>query len=87
MAVTTGNSPNILRKVVAFFVTAFLFTMVLMFSMLVFAAALTVGAVAWAYLWWKTRALRKQMRARCSGGGMAGGEVIEGEAIRVIDSR
>ena len=53
----------------------------------------TVGAVAWGYLWWKTRALRKQMREQASmgqgqrqGEGRSGqGLIIEGEVIREVD--
>ena len=88
---TTTNSPGILRKVAAFFVSAALIGLVLMFSVLIFVAVLTIGAMAWGYLWWKTRDLRKQMRNHPSGDGVIEGEVIEGEiiegeVIRVIDS-
>lgn len=38
---------------------------------------LTVGG----YLWWQTRELRRQMRARMQPQPQAGGEVIEGEVI------
>jgi hypothetical protein len=51
--------------------------------------------LGWAYLWWKTRELRKMMRNHPPGSvtmerEMAGddvirGEVIEGEAVRVVD--
>jgi len=68
----------------------------LMFSVLIFVAVLTVGAMAWGYLWWKTRDLRKQMRNHPLGEEVIEGEVIEGEVIegeiiksevlRVIDS-
>lgn len=47
------------------------------FSLVLFAVLVAVGLLVWAYLWWKTRALRKQMRER-----PPGGRVIEGEVIR-----
>jgi len=59
-----------------------------MFSMLLVAVVLTAGALAWGYLWWKTRELRKQIRMHSSGDivnetKVIEGEVIEGEVIRV----
>lgn len=88
---TNTNSPSILRKVAAFFVTAATIGLVLMFSVLLLTALLTIGVVAWCYLWWKSRHLRTQMRGGPSGGEALKGEVIEGEiingeVIRVTDS-
>ena len=59
-------------------VTIAVFGVALMFSVVLFAVVVTVGAVAWGYLWWKTRALRKQMREHPpTGRGMvSGGGVI-----------
>ena len=51
-----------------------------MFSILVFAAVATVALVAAGYLWWKTRALRRQLRER-----PPGGRIIDGEVIREAD--
>ena len=45
-------------------------------SLLVFAAVAAIALVVVGYLWWKTRALRKQMREH-----PPGGRVIEGEVI------
>ena len=78
---TTAELTSLLRKVAAFIVTAALIGLVLMFSVLLFAVILTVGAMAWGYLWWKTRDLRKQMRQN-----HPGCVVIEGEVIREVDS-
>jgi Flp pilus assembly protein TadB len=92
-----ASLPNPLRKLAAFIVTVMLAGLVLMFSAVLFAAILVAGAIAWVYLWWKTRDLRKQMRSFPSrNAGMEGevvageevrGEVIEGEVIRVVDTR
>jgi hypothetical protein len=92
---TTTKLPGPLRKIAAFIVTAALVGLVLMFSAVLFAIILIAGTTAWAYLWWKTRALRKQMRNFPPRGEMMGGvvredevikgEVIEGEVIRVVD--
>jgi len=80
--------PSLLRKVAAFVLTMALFGFALMFSMLLVAVVLTAGALAWGYLWWKTRELRKQIRMHSSGDivnetKVIEGEVIEGEVIRV----
>jgi len=63
----------------------------------VVAVILVAGMLGWAYLWWKTRELRKQMRnypppGMVREGEMAEndvimGEVIEGEVIHVVDTR
>ena len=87
----TTNSPSPLRKAAAFIVSAALIGLILMFSALLFAVVLSVGAVAWGYLWWKTRDLRKQMRQHPMGdvvieGEIIEGEVIEGEVIREVNS-
>lgn len=50
-----------------------------MFSLVIFAVVAVVGLAVGAYLWWKTRELRKAMRER-----PAGGQVIDGEAV-VVD--
>ncbi|OGS98338.1 MAG: hypothetical protein A3K04_02665 [Gallionellales bacterium RBG_16_56_9] len=75
-----------LRKVAAFFITAALIGLALMFSVLIFVAVLTIGVMAWGYLWWKTRDLRKQMRMHPLCDGVIKGEIIEGEVIREVDS-
>ncbi|WP_068637189.1 hypothetical protein [Thauera butanivorans] len=77
-----GTPPSLLQKIVAAIVTVAVFGVALMFSVVFFAVVVTVGAVAWGYLWWKTRALRKQMRDHPPAGR---GMVIEGEIIREVE--
>lgn len=86
------GSPSPLRKLVAFVVTAGLVGLVLMFSVVLLAVILVVATIAWGYLWWKSRELRKRMRdlqsqtmEREQKAGDDG--VFEGEVIRVVDSR
>ena len=78
----TARPPSLLQKIVAFLATLVVFGVALMFSVLLFAVVATVGVVAWGYLWWRTRELRRRMRDRPPGGGV----VIEGEVIREVDS-
>ena len=74
-AVTT-----LLGRALAFATGAALLVVAFMFSLVVFAVLLTAGLVFVAYLWWKTRELRRQLRER-----PPGGHVIEGETIRHAD--
>lgn len=87
-----AKSSGPLRKLVAFAVTVAMVGLVLMFSAVLFVIILVVGTIAWAYLWWKTRELRKQMRNFQPGPtarekSASGDDVFEGEVIRVVDSR
>ncbi|MBI3221494.1 MAG: hypothetical protein HYZ46_00055 [Nitrosomonadales bacterium] len=96
-----SRSANPLRKAVAFVTTLALAGLALMFSAVLLTVLLCVAVVAFALLWWKTRAIRKQMRARMQDFAHQGataqreafvgetfdGEVIEGEAIRVDEPR
>lgn len=93
------GSGGLVQKIVAVATTLLLFGLALMFSVVLFAVVLTVGAAVWGYMWWKTRALRKAMRERMDGrmGGSyadsaraqppGGGMVIEGEVIREVEIR
>ena len=79
---TATGQPGLLRRIAAFVVALALFGLALMFSVLFFAVILTAGTVALGYLWWKTRALRKQMRMQPRSGEVIEGEVIKGEVIK-----
>ena len=86
-----AKSPGPLRKLGALIVTVAMFGLVLMFSAVLFAIIIVAGTVVSAYLWWKTRELRKQMRDLpprevMREEKMGDGNVFEGEAVRVIDS-
>jgi len=88
----TEKFPKLFQRIVAFVMTAALIGVGLMFSAVVLAFILVAGALAGAYLWWKTRHMRKQMRdfaaqaqsqtqpqARTED--VPEGDVIEGEVI------
>jgi hypothetical protein len=86
-----ARSTGLLRKLAALIVTVAMVGIVLMFSAALFAIIIVAGAIAWAYLWWKTRELRKQMRDLpprevVREEKMSEGNVFEGVAIRVVDS-
>ncbi len=95
VSLTPGKSPGPLRKLVALIVTLMVFVLALMFSAVLLAILAIVVTIAGVYLWWKTRALRKQLRmmrsvatpearraAQASNDG-----VFEGEVIRVVDPK
>lgn len=90
-----------LGKIFAALIGAALLVLGLMFSVVIIAVAIAFGLVIWGWMWWKTRALRRQMRdqmeARMAAGEGASapypdggaapssGRVIEGEVIRADD--
>lgn len=94
---TSTNLPNALRNLAAVAATVVVFGLTLMFSVVVFSVVIVVGMLGWLYLWWKTRELRKQMRNYPPPGmvreremdenDVIRGEVIEGEAIHVVDTQ
>lgn len=85
-----GQPPGVFARVFAVIVAVAIAIVGLMFSVVVFAIALGVGVVVWGWLWWKMRALRKQMEQdprfqemrRQQQGGSS--EVIEGVVIREV---
>ena len=94
---TPANRPGLLRKAVALVGTVALAGLALMFSAMLLMAILIIAVIGGAYLWWKTRELRKQMREQMQNfpprsaqtesdvfrGEVYSGEVIEGEVVRV----
>ena len=52
-------------------------------SLVFLAIGLAVVLIGGGYLWWKTRELRRQLRARMYSQPQPGGEIIEGEVIEV----
>ncbi|MFA7606131.1 MAG: hypothetical protein WCY08_06065 [Rhodocyclaceae bacterium] len=54
--------PGIVARALAVVATVAIGVLTFMFSIVVFAVVLAVGVIGWGYLWWKTRAIRKQMR-------------------------
>lgn len=75
-----------LQKLFAFVVGTILLVLGLMFSVVVLAGLVAVGLAVWAYLWWKTRDLRRAMR-EAPVDRRPGGDIIEGEAVVVEETR
>lgn len=87
-----ARSSGLVRKLATLLVTVAMVALVLMFSAVLFAVIIVLGAIAWVYLWWKTRELRQQMRDFTPrevqrDEQASDGNVFEGEAIRVVDTR
>ena len=76
----SGPGTGIIGKILATLASAVVLVVAFMVSLLVFAAVAAVALVIFGYLWWKTRALRKQMREH-----PRGGRVIEGEVVQHPD--
>ena len=67
------------RKALALAAGAVALILGLMFSLVLIAVVVMLGLVAWGYLWWKRRQLRRAVGQRPA----AGGQVIDGEAVVV----
>ncbi len=87
-----------MQKLIAFVSTAALIVLGVMFSAVLLVFIVSAGLIIFGYFWWKTRALRKQMRAQRQAMSSAAndadafkdevfkGEIIEGEVIRKVVS-
>lgn len=75
-----------LQKLIAFVVGTILLVLGLMFSVVVLVALVAIGLAVWAYLWWKTRELRRAMR-EAPVERRPGGDIFEGEAVVVEETR
>ncbi len=90
-----GQNGGPLSRLLAALIGILVLGAALMFSLVFFAVLAVAGLLFWLYFWWKTRALRRQMREQSSfspadfamptDDAPTAGEVIEGEAIRVPD--
>ena len=101
-----------LARVLALLGAALALVLAFTFSLVVFALVALAALLVGGYVWWKTRELRRQLRAAGINGtnGLGGidgldgfaraagqrdgaqdpaasGEIIEGEAVRVVDER
>jgi len=79
-----GNDPRIrapasgiLGKFLTAVASGAVLVVAFMLSLLIFAAVAAIALLVGGFLWWKTRALRRQMRER-----PPGGRVIDGEVMR-----
>ena len=59
-----GQRPGLLQKLVGTLAAILLLVGAFMISVVVLAVVATAGLVGGAYLWWKTRELRRQLRER-----------------------
>lgn len=79
--------PGLLAKVLALIVGAGVLTLAFMFSLVALAVAAVGGLMLWGWLWWKTRAIRQQIREQGHEqnpirADFKSGQIIEGEVIR-----
>lgn len=77
-----NNEPGLLGKITALAGGGVVLVLGFMFSAVLLIVLALAGLVVWAYLWWKTRALRKAMREQYKDG-----QIFDGEAIIVENSR
>lgn len=80
------QQPGLLAKGLTLLITTALLVLGFMFSLLLVAFAVAAAVLAWGYLWWRTRQLRRRFREQAQGAPRpeaGGGTVFEGEAVRV----
>ena len=103
MSINFNRSPQspkgIFAQLLTVIVGAILLGAAFMFSLVFFAVLAIAGVILWLYFWWKTRAVRAQIRKQMqeqsrfqdtetqTARPAAAGDVIEGEAIRVVDEK
>ena len=82
-----------MQQLFALIAAALLLIPLFMISAVVFAVVLVIGVVGFAWFWWQTRAVRRELRARmeaqqaawetnASPDDSTSGVIIEGEVIR-----
>ena len=79
--------PGLLGKIIAFVLGAGFLVLAFMFSLVALAVLAVGGLMVWGWLWWKTRAIRQQMKemqANMQKQAPVEGQIIEGEVIREI---
>jgi len=74
------QAPGLFGRIIAGIAAAGLLIAAFVFSLIVFAIIAAAGLVLAGWLWWRTRALRKQMRDHPPH--PPGGNIVEGEVIR-----
>lgn len=92
ISIYPSTPPGPFRKLAGAVAAVAVLALALMFSAVLLVIIALVATIAGAYLWWKTRELRKIMRdmpprAMQREAKMADEKVFEGEVIRVVDSR
>ena len=93
--VRPGEPKGLLAQVLTAVVGLIALALGVMFSAVFLVVVVVAGLVFWAYFWWKTRAVRRQIREQMANRDFAQpvqepaqhGDVIEGEAVRVVDEK
>lgn len=78
--------PGLVRKLVAAIAGTLILVGAFMLSIVVLAVVALAGLAGGAYLWWRTRELRKRLREHARAR-PADGRIIEGEVMRDISPR
>jgi O-antigen/teichoic acid export membrane protein len=79
---------SLLGKLLTLVLGAAFLVLAFMFSLVALAVVAVGGTLLWGWLWWKTRAIRKQMREQGPGfpPQPTEGYIIDGEVIRDTDA-
>lgn len=80
-----ARQPGLIGRIAAAVIGALMLVGAFMVSVVVLAFAATAAVAGGFYLWWRTRALRRQLRERMRNQPTPGGRIIDGEVIRDIE--
>jgi hypothetical protein len=84
----SSQPKSLLGKLLTLVLGAAFLILAFMFSLVALAVAAVGGLVLWGWIWWKTRAIRQQLRDQAANyqpQNVTEGDIIEGEAIRTAD--
>lgn len=79
---------TLLGKLLTLILGAVFLVLAFMFSLVALTVVAVGGLVLWGWIWWKTRAIRQQLRDQAENyqaPNVTEGDTIEGEAIRTAD--
>lgn len=74
-----------LEKLLAFVLSAGLLVLAVMFSLAALVVVAIAGLAFAGWFWWKTRALRRQVKEATAGSAYRSGRIIDGEVMRTTD--
>lgn len=74
-----------LEKLLAFVLSTGLLVLAVMFSLAALAVVAIAGLIFAGWFWWKTRALRQQVKGATAGSAYRSGHIIDGEVVRTTD--
>ncbi len=88
---TGGKQPGLIGRIIGLIIASGIMIVGFMFSLVALAIVAVLALVAGVWFWWKTRAIRRQLREQPASAFSTqpaddDGTIIEGEAVRENDT-